>query len=93
MGLGGRELLAIELRLKEPARGAFELFDILLVCSRPIRFEKFSERVNGSVWDEQHEPCDVAEDHALLGRHACSQQRAQDEVIKLDDRVGQALAL
>ena len=90
--LGVGELLAVELGLEEPARRALELVDMCAVFVGAAGFHQLAQRVDRGIRDVEHQPGDIAEDDALLGGHARRQQRAQHEVIELDDRIGQPFA-
>ncbi len=91
--LGLLEFPRGELALEEVPGGAGELRDIRREPFLAPRFHQLAERMDGRVRNVQHEPRDVAEDDVLLLRHLGREQRAQHEVVKLEDGVGEALAL
>ena len=85
-------------------RAEFGFEEVLGACPRawrcvrqtrtsPFGSIRFAKRVDGGIGDVQHQPGDIAEDHVLLLGHLGGEQRAEHEVIELEDRVGQPLAI
>ena len=68
LGFGGGEFLAVEFGLKEAARRAFELFDVVAVFLGAARLHQIAQGVDGGVWDVEHQPGDIAKDHDFAWR-------------------------
>ena len=81
LAFGILEFLRVELGLEKRPGGAGELGDIRSVLFVPILFHKLPERMNGGVWDNEHEAGDIAEDEALLLGEARGQKRGEHEII------------
>ena len=73
--------------------GPLKLSDVLGKPHMAFRLHELPQGVDGRIRDVKHEACDVSEDHALLLGHLGREQRAEHEVIELQDGVGEPLPL